>query len=144
MPGWLVLPTRVHYALQGLCHLARHPGPVRARELAREEKIPAAQAAKLLYLLTWGGFVRSRRGLNGGFWLERPPESIRVREVIAFFHPPANRSAKSRDAVCRVWNDTVAVSRSAFEQLTIADLVSKNKSLPAVRRASRAAGQWAN
>jgi Rrf2 family protein len=147
MAGWLVLPTRVHYALQGLCYLARHPGPVRARELARDEKIPAAQAAKLLYLLTWGGFVRSRRGSNGGFWLERPAESIRVREVIAFFHPPAGRSGKSRDAVIRVWNDAVALGRSAFEQLTIAELISKNKSLAAVRSrpaGPRAAGQWAN
>jgi len=117
---------------------------VRARELARKEKIPAAQAAKLLYLLTWGGFVRSRRGINGGFWLERRPESIRVGEVVEFFHPPARRSGKSNDAVHRVWTDTVALSRRAFEQLTIADLVFKNKSLPSARRSSRAAGQWAN
>jgi Rrf2 family transcriptional regulator, iron-sulfur cluster assembly transcription factor len=142
--SWLALPTRVHYALQGLCYLACHAGPVHARDLARDEKIPAAQAAKLLYLLTWAGLVRSRRGSRGGFWLERPPESIRVREVLEFFHPPAARAGKAPDSIFRVWNDTVALSRRSFERLTIADLVAKNKSLPAARRSLRAAGEWAN
>ncbi len=142
--NWLALPTRVHYALLGLCYLAGHAGPVRARELAREVKIPAAQAAKLLYLLTWAGLVRSRRGLNGGFWLDRSPDSIRVRDVLEFFHPPGAHSGKASDPIWRAWNDTIALSRREFERLTIADLVARGKPLPAARRSTRAAGEAAN
>jgi Rrf2 family protein len=125
--SWLALPTRVHDALLELRYLASHAGPVRAGDLAREVKIPAAQAAKLLYLLTWAGLVRSRRGSNGGFWLERSAETIRVRDVLEFFHPPGAHPARAPDPVCRVWNDTIALSRRAFERLTIAALVADEK-----------------
>ncbi|MFQ5928049.1 MAG: Rrf2 family transcriptional regulator, partial [Terriglobia bacterium] len=62
-----------------------------ARELARCAEIPPAQAAKILYLLTWAGFVSSRRGFKGGFWLRVPARHIRVKDVMEFFHPPVER-----------------------------------------------------
>lgn len=121
---WSHLPVRVHYALKSLCCLARAQGPVRAHELAECAGIPPAQAAKILYLLTWGGFVCSRRGSKGGFWLRRPPHRIRVRDVMEFFHPPASRRGKdSDDPILQAWQETAASSQQSFEQLTLAELV---------------------
>ncbi len=50
--AWPRLPQVVHHALKALCWLATTQGSVRAHELAGFADIPAAHAAKVLYLLT--------------------------------------------------------------------------------------------
>lgn len=141
--AWPHLPKRVHYALKGLCCLAQAEGPVRAHELARRAGIPPAQAAKILYLLTWGGFVSSRRGSSGGFWLRLPAHSIRVRDVMAFFHPPAHYGGReSNDPVLQVWQETAASSHRTFEQLTLADLTGQGKVAHPFRGLTSEEGDW--
>ncbi len=125
---WPSLPQRVHAALKGLCCLARTQGPVRAQELARCAGIPPAQAAKILYLLTWGGFVSSRRGSKGGFWLRIPSHRIRVQAVVDFFQPPDDRERKdSKDPVLKALQKAASPSRRAFQELTLADLVGDSR-----------------
>lgn len=122
------LPKRVLYALKCLCCLAGTQQPMRAKELAHCTGIPLAEAAKVLYLLTWGGFVLSRRGSNGGYWLGIPPEKIRLGEVVRFFQTPADRSSGSiNDPVLRLWIGAIAPSYDAFEDLTLADLARNGK-----------------
>ncbi|MFQ5926384.1 MAG: RrF2 family transcriptional regulator [Terriglobia bacterium] len=141
---WLRLPKRVHYALKSLCWLARAEKPVRAHELAHRLTIPPAEAAKVLYLLTWAGFVSSRRGSKGGFWLRLPAHNIRVEDVIAFFHPPADHGGKdSNDPVLQVWQDTAAPSHRAFAQLTLADLLEERKTPHPFRGLASPEGDWA-
>ena len=121
---WPELPKRLHHSLRILCCLAQCPGPRRARELSRCTGVPPAETAKLLYLLAWGGFVDSRRGSKGGFWLRRPPNRIRIRELIDFFHRPEARSHNAgRDPVTRAWRQATALSKRSFERRTVADLV---------------------
>ena len=121
---WPALPKRVQYALQALTCLARAQSPVRAHELAECAGIPPTQAAKILYLLTWGGFVSSRRGSQGGFWLRIPADSIRVRDVTEFFHPPRDGKDKpSDDPILQLWHELAASSYRTFEELTLAELM---------------------
>ncbi|MFQ5927266.1 MAG: RrF2 family transcriptional regulator [Terriglobia bacterium] len=125
--AWLQLPKRVVYSLKALCCLACRQGPVRTWEVSQCAGIPPAETGKILYLLTWGGFVRSRRGSKGGFWLRLPPHRIRVRDVLEFLHPPVNRTPRdSNDAILRLWQETAASARQAFEELTLADLVGEH------------------
>lgn len=131
---WLHLPKRVHYALMALCCLARAGSPVRAHQLAACSGIPSAQAAKILYLLTWAGFVSSRRGSKGGFWLRLPADRIRVRDVLQFFHPPRDRSGNDpNDSVLQVWNEIAASSHQTFEELSLADLLGDGKARESFR-----------
>ena len=119
------LPKRIEHALKVLVCLAQHDKqPIRAREIARCVRIPPAQAAKILYLLTWAGFVRSRRGSKGGFWLARPPERIRVKQVMQSFQAPLNKGGGVKaDPLMRVW-ETIAVSLDqSLDKLTLADLL---------------------
>ena len=142
--AWPHLPKRVHYALKGLCCLASAQGPVRARELARCVRIPPAQAAKILYLLTWKGFVSSRRGSNGGFWLRVPPERIRVRDVMNFFLPPTERAREqSRDPILALWHETTGTTtRQTFEHLSLADLVKNGRAARAFKCLTGDEGNW--
>lgn len=118
------MPKRVHHALQCLVCLAEAQGPLQANELARVTGIPPAHAAKILYLLTWGGFVSSRRGSKGGFWLRVPSDRIRVQDVAEFFEPPPDESTKDiDDFILLVWQDKVGTGRRVFDKLTLTDLV---------------------
>jgi Rrf2 family protein len=121
---WPALPKRVHYALKSLCYLAGGHGPVPAQQVARSAQIPPTEAEKILHALAWGGFVRSRRGSKGGFWLQRPPERIRVGDVVKLFSPPPDPElASNRDAVLQAWEETSASSHEAFRRLSLDHLV---------------------
>ena len=136
----LPAPRRIHEALQALCYLARVPGPLRAREVALGVGLPPAQAAKILSQLTWGGFVSSRRGGNGGFWLRTSAANIRVGDVMAFFERFMDHSSDCRDSIARVWCEMTVAGRRGIEQLTLAELMAradKTAGPPAARQTAR-------
>ena len=82
------LPPRIYESLRTLCCLAAANRPLQAQEIALASSLPPAQTAKILQQMTWAGFVGSRRGAKGGFWLQKPPANIRVTDVAAFFCCP--------------------------------------------------------
>jgi Rrf2 family protein len=51
-------------------------------QIAEREGISAANAGKLMWLLSKAGFVQSTRGTKGGYTLSRPAEDVRLNEVI--------------------------------------------------------------
>ena len=51
-------------------------------QIAEREGISAANAGKLMWLLSKAGFVRSTRGTKGGYYLSRPAGEIRLNEII--------------------------------------------------------------
>lgn len=137
------VPKRLHYALRALCCLAEAGQPVRAQELARRLRIPPAQSAKILYLLTWAGFVSSRRGSKGGFWLRRSPEHILIRDVVKFLLPPAVRQRARRiDPVLKAWYETAGPSHQAFEGFTLTDLLSGRNSTQFLEHGARGELDW--
>jgi len=57
-------------------------GPVAARELAEQEKLPHDYVEQILLRLRRAGLVDSVRGAKGGYHLARPPQDISVKDVI--------------------------------------------------------------
>lgn len=140
---WPLLSKRVLYALKVLSCLASAQGPTRARELARCTGIPPAEAAKILYLLTWRGLVSSRRGSKGGFWLRVPSHRIRVRDVMEFFHPPVDHRRKdANDPILQIWDESAAPGRQTFEQLTIAELMKEENVARCSKLLGSAESDW--
>lgn len=76
--------TSCEYALRALTHLAMYSdgSPVQVKDIAEAEGIPRHFLAKIMNQLTYRGIVRALRGPGGGFLLMRPPDEIRVSEVI--------------------------------------------------------------
>ena len=74
------------YALQALFDLASRKGrdPVKIGDIARRQKIPRKFLEQVLANLKQGGFVESRRGVEGGYLLARPADGITVGEVLRF------------------------------------------------------------
>jgi len=117
------LPPRIHESLEILVCLAHEPGPSHAQEIAGKAELPPAQTAKILQSLAWAGFVESRRGAKGGFWLAQPAERIRAAEVIDFLSRRSRgRSQEQRDPLARALARVLARCQKAFDEITIADL----------------------
>src|SRR5262245_32447768 len=57
--------------------------PVRIDHLSKVEHVPANFLAQILGELRNGKLVVSKRGIQGGFMLARPPEEISLHDIIA-------------------------------------------------------------
>ncbi len=133
------LDTRVYYSLKCLVSLAEAGAPRRAKELAELTGITPAETAKILSLLTWGGFLSSKRGSKGGFWLRGTPDEIRIHHVMKFLEPPAvnNSSNHNDDSILRVWQEKVGSVSEDFEKLSLADLVRESHKVFSHRKSSK-------
>jgi len=73
-----------------MVELARHygSGPVSLSELAEHEELPRPYLEQLVVSLREGGLVTSTRGARGGYELARPPEEIRMYEIVTALEGP--------------------------------------------------------
>lgn len=79
-----MLTRKTGYAIRALCQLAKAPAESRlAAEIAAAESIPKRFLESILRQLTQHGILSVRRGRQGGYTLQLPPERISVRMVIA-------------------------------------------------------------
>ena len=70
------------YALRIVCCLAEQEGLVDANTIAEQCCVSQQFALKILRKLMLGSLVKSHKGANGGYRLERAPEEITMRNVI--------------------------------------------------------------
>lgn len=72
------------YGMLVAVHLARRAGegPVPARTLAAQERLPPDYVEQILLRMRRAGIVASVRGARGGYALARRPAEITVREVL--------------------------------------------------------------
>jgi Rrf2 family protein len=120
--AWLELPIQVHQSLKVLCRLARARRPLKARQIARLEEIAPAQAAKVLEHLTRAGFVQSRRGTKGGYWLGVSAGRIRIGDVLASFGSRGRARKPKSNGVRKAVRKITEPARKTFERLTIAKI----------------------
>jgi Rrf2 family protein len=81
---------RGEYGMRALCHLAERfgGGVVQIRQIAEDESIPAKFLEGILLELKRAGFLRSRRGVDGGYELARAPGEIHIGEVARVLDGP--------------------------------------------------------
>jgi Rrf2 family protein len=80
----LQLTSAAEYAIVAMIHIGSLPtdGVALTSKIAREESIPPSYLAKVLRRLVNAGLLRSARGGNGGFRLQRPAAEITLLEII--------------------------------------------------------------
>lgn len=77
------LTTRTEYLLLALIYIARHEKEafIRIDDICNTLDIPKKYLEQLFTTLKQGGYVRTRRGVNGGYRLARRAEEISVAEI---------------------------------------------------------------
>jgi Rrf2 family protein len=135
------LSPRVYESLKTLCCLANAAGPLQAHEIADAASLPPAQTAKILQLMTWAGFIESRRGTKGGYWLVTPADHIRVTDVADFFaHHIQDNPRPEPDPLLKALARVTDRCQKEFAHITVADLARVSGCEPTgPRRVRRAA-----
>jgi len=93
--------AKTEYGLVALIELAslfNSGGVMQVGEIANRQNIPDRYLEQMLTSLRRGGLLRSIRGPKGGYQLVRPPEEIRVAEVVQILEgDPQNRDGATRE-----------------------------------------------
>ncbi len=80
------ITTWTEYSLIIAIHLARRgatgAGPVAAREIAEQERLPGDYVEQILLRLRRAGLVESVRGAKGGYYLAKEPAAISMRDIM--------------------------------------------------------------
>ena len=127
------------YALKTILDLAIHygKGPVSIHDLARRQDMPVKFLEQILLALKRAGFVQSKRGKVGGYFLAKFPAEIKVGDVVRFIDGPAepiacvNRKYKEcRDlrscAFRAIWQEVAEATHRIIDSVTFEDLVKKS------------------
>jgi Rrf2 family protein len=137
------------YALQAMMMLARHhqQGAIRIRDIAYEGDLPEKFLELILIELKNARIVESVRGAKGGYQLRRPPDEIRLSEIIRLIDGPLApfadaeqlRNLIDRDlahrALYQVFLDVRDAAARILENTTLADLIAEPG--PRVSKGSR-------
>lgn len=132
------IPMKVDYGVRALVDLAQHGGaerPARTADIAVRQGIPEPYLNQVLTALSKSGFIRSRRGPQGGHVLARRPGAITLEAVAAALEgrtPPleciddADECALSPNCAQRdIWRDVEDAVHAVLTATTIGDLAAR-------------------
>ena len=125
------------YALQAMMMLARryNQGAIKIRDIAYEEELPEKFLELILLEMKNARMVESVRGAKGGYALRRPPDGIRLSEIIRLIDGPLApfgdaeqlRALIDKDpahrALYQVFLDVRNAAAKILENTTLADIV---------------------
>ncbi len=85
-----MVSQKCQYAIRATFELAKRQGkkPVKSSEIAEAQAIPPRFLEVILNQLRQGGFIQSRRGVEGGYYLLRPAGELTVGDIIQFIEGP--------------------------------------------------------
>ena len=126
--------AKADYAVRAAVEIAAAgEGPVKGEAISRAQAIPARFLENILGELRHAGLVRSQRGVEGGYWLARPPAEIAIADIIRAVEGPlaSVRSEPpeelqytgSAEPLRMVWLALRVNIRAVLETVTLADVV---------------------
>ena len=134
------IPMKVDYGVRALIELAQNIESgklVRTAEIAERQGIPEPYLDQVLTTLNKFGFIRSRRGPQGGHVLARPSFEITLDEVVATLEgrtPPlecfddSSCCAVSDDCAQRdIWRDVEEAINAVLTTSSIGELAFRQK-----------------
>ena len=119
-------------ALEELVRRWKAKTPVQVKEIAARKTIPEDFLGQIMISLKQADIVGSARGPRGGYYLARPPERIRLREVLAALGGPETGPEESlrkhtADSVAArkvlaTWRKANAAMDEVIDGVTLADV----------------------
>ena len=82
-----MISKKTQYSIYALVRLGKEfeKGPLLISEIATTEKIPKKFLEAILLELKSGGFVNSKKGKGGGYYLIKNPKDINLADIIRLF-----------------------------------------------------------
>ncbi|MEW6033238.1 MAG: Rrf2 family transcriptional regulator [Chloroflexota bacterium] len=133
------ISTRGQYGTRALVDLALHygEGSVLLKDIARRQGVSVRYLQHLLTPLIRAAIIKSVRGAHGGVALARPPEEIRLGEVIGLLEgsmapvecvdDPATCSRHAECVARDVWTELKRVMNGVLDSTTLHDLAERQR-----------------
>ena len=132
-----MVSQKCQYAIRAIFELANRGDdrPVKIGRIAKIQAIPRRFLEVILNQLKHGGFVESRRGAEGGYFLIRTPRGLTVGDIIRFVEgpigpidccsePAVNQCPLYGDCVfLPMWQKARKAMLAVYDNTTFADLV---------------------
>lgn len=132
-----MISQRSQYAIRAIYELSRMFGSqnwIRIHDIARKQFIPVRFLEVILNELKKGGFVVSKRGVEGGYRLARNPSEIFVGDILRYLEPlyPVRCLMHTDESVCqlygkcafyRLWKDAYQAISDVYDKTSFADLI---------------------
>ena len=149
----LRVSTRGEYGVRLMVYLARHYGarPCSLTEVSQSEGLELQQQylEQLVRALRQHGLVESTRGAHGGYRLSRPPEAMRMSEIVRALEGPIAPMICATEGemvtICDrldgcsthfLWARVRDAVTKTLDSISLADLLQETDSSGAARAAS--------
>jgi Rrf2 family transcriptional regulator, cysteine metabolism repressor len=132
-----MVSQKCQYAIRATFELAKRQGqgPIKISEIAEAQAIPLRFLEVILNQLRQGGFVQSRRGVEGGYYLIRQADRLAVGEIIQFIEGPtvpvacmtgngaAECSLRGKCVFIPMWQRVAKAESEILDRTSFQDLV---------------------
>jgi len=134
---------KTDYALKAILHLSgNYPDKMdHIKDISQKQDIPKKFLEQVLLLLKKGGFVMSKKGPNGGYFLKKAPDQITMGDVIRYIDASVspiscietgNEEACDFSSICvfrPVFNDVEKAISNIIDNIDFKELLKKEKKL---------------
>jgi Rrf2 family protein len=135
------ISTKGDYATRALQDLALRyeQGPVSVEAVAERQRLPVRYLEQLLLTLKRAGFLMSKRGVNGGYYLAKPPREITLGQIIravdgptvpiyCVADTPREHCLQETTCVLRdVWADVRDAVSAIVDHVTLEDICERTR-----------------
>lgn len=139
----LAPPKRHQYALRAIFELAKHmdKGPIKISDIAAAQAIPVRFLEVILNQLKGSGFVDSKRGFYGGYYLVKKPDTISVGDLLRFLQGDPDHTSciacvsntscpfGGNCAFSDMWISVKEAAFKIYDETTITDLLTREQDL---------------
>jgi len=131
------LNIKILYGVIALYDIAYHGngGPSQIKDISERQNIPKRFLEQIFFKLKNDGLLISKRGPNGGYYLQKPSTEITVMDIVRildsginFFNNTNSRSNK-REGIFdgelvtnSIWQNIASVLSDKFSSITLADI----------------------
>jgi Rrf2 family protein len=130
------ISTKGDYATRALQDLALryNQGPIPIDAIAQRQVLPARYLEQLLLTLKRAGLVGSKRGVNGGYYLAKPPREITLGQILRTVDGPVapifcvdetSQESCSQESLCvlrEIWTGVRDAMAAIVDNTTLADI----------------------
>ncbi len=136
----MIVSTKGRYALRVMLELAKNDSDnfVSLKDLSYKQEISLKYLEAIIGILNKAGFVKSLRGMNGGYKLSRAAEDYTVGEILRICENGlelvncdgcSNNGSCSRSKDCLtmpIWINLDKIVHSYLDKITLDDVLNKN------------------
>ena len=137
------LTTKGRYAVMAMADLAlfKHKGPVSLTEISLRQNISLAYLEQIFIKLKDNNLVKSTRGAQGGYILEKSANEIKISNIISAVNEEiktlnckkeSKKGCNSKTTKCithNLWDQLDQHINNFFEKVKLQDLVKRNQNI---------------